>query len=478
MPNDIKIIRCNDCESQIKKAKRRYKGKLYCSKCYVKLFQKSRCSSCSVEARLPIFEERPICTSCEKLKPCIRCAIISDRIGKLTKWGPVCASCSIYFRENQRCNWCGKLSHSIHKRPSIGVKNRICLKCSRINHKTCSKCRRHRPVAKVIDGRQICNICHEKGDISCQSCGTLMPAGRGKQCETCYDKVLLNKRLSIALQTLSNSKIREHFHSYVKWLEIKIGAKASRQKINDHIKFFQKIELLPRCFPSNETILSTFGTSGLRRFQSVVNWLEINNLLTITREQKVIESERRMINKCLQSSRENLIGYHHLLNYYLMLRKKLVAGKTSLRSIRLSLSSAAKLLELAIQRNHHDCPHQSDLCEYISTYPGRRASITGFINFLKKTDIVFLHIPPKPSIKLIRRRRTEKLKKLLTGEVQLNESERTAIELQYFHDLTQKQADSLIKEASVNMTSEGKRIKHNEKDFFIPFYMNLPESKL
>ena len=88
---------CNGCEKSVPQIKKRYMGKKYCSTCYVRIFKKCLCPSCGLFARLPKHDDQAICNECIKKQPCIRCNLTNKPIGKLTEYGVVCNSCSVYL---------------------------------------------------------------------------------------------------------------------------------------------------------------------------------------------------------------------------------------------------------------------------------------------------------------------------------------------------------------------------------------------
>lgn len=179
-------LECGQCGRDTPKAKRVYKGLRYCANCYGRIFRHRLCSQCGNLIRLPINESKPICQKCTLDKPCVRCNKETYRIGKLTEYGPVCASCARYFKKPENCDLCGELSFHLARNLKISPDQRLCPKCRRKDFDSCQSCRRYRVLKSAPDGQMLCNPCLEDGSVKCLQCGQQKPAGYGKVCQECY----------------------------------------------------------------------------------------------------------------------------------------------------------------------------------------------------------------------------------------------------------------------------------------------------
>lgn len=135
---------CDECGDAVEKIHRLYKQRNYCHKCYVRVFKKQDCPSCGKSSRLYKADNLAVCQQCETNRPCIRCQRIDYPIGKITEQGPVCNSCSVYFREFQACERCGVTSQRLSRISRFGDNLRVCPKCATRDYQTCQSCRRYR----------------------------------------------------------------------------------------------------------------------------------------------------------------------------------------------------------------------------------------------------------------------------------------------------------------------------------------------
>lgn len=221
---DANIQTCDECERTVSKIWRVYKNKKYCGNCYMRVFKRLICRSCSNYARLNKYEPNALCSVCVKAKPCARCGKSNYDSGKLTPYGMVCNSCAPHFRDKEPCEICEALSNRLSKVSRFQNNLRICSKCARADHAICQACKRHRLLSLSSGGRMLCNICQYLGEIPCAKCKQMMPAGRGKACELCYWKGLLEKRTSINCAAFTTSLMADHFNAFAIWLGQDVGA--------------------------------------------------------------------------------------------------------------------------------------------------------------------------------------------------------------------------------------------------------------
>ena len=235
-------VPCDECGARDVKIARVYKGLRYCQTCYKRMFKRRLCPGCGNFARLPIRFSHAVCQSCERRKPCVRCGRVGRKIGKLTAYGPACNSCAPYYREPEPCEACGKLSTRLSRKASLGHDLRVCQRCVRSDHKTCEACRHHRPLVESADGRKLCAVCLEKGEIPCPKCGQPMPAGCGQQCWTCYWTALAEARVQMDCAAFSSSALAEHFQAFGTWLIQMVGGHKAALTIHKYLTFFLEIE--------------------------------------------------------------------------------------------------------------------------------------------------------------------------------------------------------------------------------------------
>lgn len=408
---------CAGCERKMEKATRRYKEKLYCTSCYHAYFKKRPCPSCGGSSRLPTFDQGAICTACEKLKPCIRCGRHGRPLGKLTKYGPMCASCR--NRDTRK-----PTTQKTHN-PQLG---------------TCTSCRRYRPLITAECGQRLCKRCLEIGTVHCTYCHSAMPAGRGSMCESCYWDQLYEKRVAMNSAALSGTFFEGLWKDYARWLKKRRGADRAALIINRYIAFFLELLKLGSHIPSYFELVSHFGAEGLRRVRNVVTWLEETKQIEIDEKIKNYVIEEQRVNRLTDIFEPDSYSAKLIWQYNEHLHEKLNNNQTSMRSIRLALSPAVALLQRSYAERRK--PTQDDVDIFIKCSPGQFAAITGFINFLSHHSSLELRLPRKPKRSgASRRRNLEKQLLALYSKISPDTSDEVLwieLGLKYFHNIPSK----------------------------------------
>lgn len=428
---------CDECGRAANSIKRVYKEHRYCGTCYARIFKRLLCPGCKGFARLPKHEPEAVCQRCEVNKPCIRCQKVGYSIGKITVYGPVCTSCAPYFLAPLSCERCNEITTQLTTVTRLGGDLKLCRKCARSDFKTCAACRRHRLCFTDKSGRHICSICRDLGSISCGTCGGTMPAGRGKQCEECYWSLLVERRAKINVEMLSQKGTRQSFLDFVMWLVTEIGAKKAAQSQSRYVDFFYKIDQQWGGIPAYEQLLTHFGAEGLRRFRLATKWMTSLGLISVNHELKEADSNSRAIGKLLSTFDSKSAPGRLLASYYLALLKKSEAGKTSLKSICLSLRPAARLLECSVAMEVMP-PTQAVLQRYLSGALGQRAALSGFVGHLNESYNQELRMPKagSPSLAQHRLKLEQKLLSALRDQASRSFQKRwLTLGMAYFHDI-------------------------------------------
>lgn len=437
---------CAGCGLEKSKASRRHKEKRYCAACYHAYFKKRPCSICGENSRIPIFDKQGICLSCEKAKPCIRCGRHGRLLGKLTKYGPMCKSC--------------------RNRDTRKPLNRNKLN---IQMGTCVLCHRHRHLTVKESGKKLCKKCFEIGFIRCKNCFNTMPAGRVTLCEQCYWEQLYSKRTSLNASALFGTYLEHKWNSFAIWLKKRRGVRAACLKINSYLSFFLQLLSLGCTIPTYRALLEHFGPEKLRRARTVVTWLVESGELDIDETLKLNTAEKRRIAQLLKTF-ESAPYLQILINkYHENLKEKLEHKRTSIRSMRLALSTAVIFLNPAYEKKRK--PTQEDLNRFIQSKPGQLASITGFINSLNQQLALGIKLPKNKNLsKSYNKKKIEKqLVHLYSKPSPSKEDEIRWIKigLKYFHDKTIRIASprniNIIEE-----NNEGYTIRLNNKDYWLP----------
>ena len=459
---------CDECGRKITKAHRVYKGHRYCSACYKRVFKPRLCPKCGNFARLPKNDATAVCKKCESDKPCIRCGREVYSTGKVTPYGPACNSCAPYFREPRPCGWCGRLSTRLSRNNRLGIDVPICPKCARRDHGNCAACRRRRLLQKAPDGRHLCRLCLEKGEVDCQTCGNPMPAGRGKICETCYWNNLLRKRIEIDKAAFTTSGMREHFSQFGEWLLNEVGGLRAATSIHKYLSFFMELEERWDRIPGYMDLLNHFGADGLRRVGSPMRWLKEKHGVIPDIKARENDSEHRRMENLINSIKPKTAAARALIGYRDKLMQRVEAGRTKIRSVRLALRPALSLL-LSVDETGTTLPDQSALDRFLLHTPGQKAALTGFINYLhEQYGLKYeLRIDEKKVKERHRRQLEKKLIALMRAPWTDAKTQQKWIvaAMEYFHRV--KVSRKLMVE-DIKPVTDGLAVTLQGKEFFLP----------
>lgn len=462
-------LRCDECGRGVEKIHRVHKDHRYCVTCYARVFKRRLCPKCGELARLPRNEPDAICRRCEVAKPCVRCGKTEYEIGKITSYGPVCNSCAPYFREPEPCEACGEPSQRLSRVRRLGHDLRLCPKCARSDYGTCAACRRHRQLNVARDGRKLCKVCIEEGEIPCPSCGKPMPAGRGSACEECYWAGTCRKRIRMDQAALSMATMKTAFGEFGEWLISEVGSHKAALTIHRYLAFFDEIERRWSEIPGYAELLEHYGAEGLRRVRIPMRWL---------REAKGIEpdplareacSERRRIEAIISSVPKSSRAGKALEAYHKELMVKVEAGKTSMKSVRLALRPAASLL-LKSDSTGGKLPNQEAVDHYLTESPGQEASLKGFTIFLGRN--YGIELCAKADRKRANEERRRKLEHQILDLAKLPENWEDQLEqwialgMEYFHG--KRISRKGVRLIRVQDEGKGMRIELGGEEFWLP----------
>lgn len=462
-------IRCDECGREVPKLTRRRQGHGYCPTCYARVFKRGLCPTCGELARLPRDDPEAICRCCETDKPCSRCGSVEYRIGKITSYGPVCNACAPHFRKPEPCEGCGRPSRRLTRVKRLGHDRRLCPSCAAADHGTCSACRRHRLLVITLEGKKLCHACHEQGDITCPSCGGIMPAGRGDTCETCYWDRTCRKRLTINQAVFTNPEMSQVFVEFGEWLMNAVGPKKAALKINHYLTFFLDMETTWQQVPRYPQLLHHFGAEGLRRVRLPMRWLHEAKGIEPDAKAKRLDSDKRRIRECLSSLPPTSQAEKALHSYWEQLESRIMNGKTSYTSVRLALRAAASLL-LKTDPAGQRLPVQGDVDNYLDATPGQAATLTGFTNFLNRqhgTNLKSVTNATRAS-----KQRKEKLARSIMKMAKCPRKDETwkwewvVLGLEYFHD--RKISRKVIRQQKIDTKIDGIWVTLKGKRYWLP----------
>lgn len=466
--------RCDECGKDVAQIWRVHKGHKYCSTCYSREFKRRLCPKCGNFAKLLKSDPNAICQKCQVAKPCTRCGKTDYEVGKITSYGPVCGHCATYFREPEPCEVCSKPSKRLTRVSRLGHDLRVCPSCARVDHGVCEACRRNRLLEQAEGGHMLCKTCHEQGEVSCPTCEQPMPAGRGKQCEACYWRGLLVKRVAMDCAAFSAPEMGEHFRAFGDWLGKEVGLHKAAITLHRYLPFFLDIEKQWKTIPEYAVLLKHFGTPRLRRVLLPMKWMQEANLVMPDKLANQEDSDQRRIaatlDKVGKSTKERIIldGYHKAL--MLDLKKE----ETTLRSIRLAMTPAAALL-LKGREMKKMPPSQKVLDSYLEQTPGQRAAVSGFVCHLRDKHGADIALPKVNSGKALLNRRKKLEAEMLAlmqegGEGEKFRQQWLSVALAYFHGLPKNIERHLVNER-IESVENGLTVTVKSENYWIPLAM-------
>lgn len=459
---------CEGCGTSSFKVKRVHKQQKFCSTCYARLFKRRPCPQCASMARLPTFDLKAICQRCLSTRPCVRCGRSGRRVGRMTVYGPACDACAHYFTQPQSCEICQVYSTRLTLVVADDRRVKACPKCARSGFETCALCRRYRQLILHADGRKLCRRCSTMGLVSCSCCGADSPAGRGGECIDCYWQHTYRKRLAMDVEAFSSSRMREEFQRFGEWLPSRTSYKKAACSINRYLLFFQEIESQCPCSPSYVDLLAHFGAETLRCMRLPMAWFICSRGIVVDVQAREMDSERRRIAALLASCDDGQRS-DALNGYYCLLMGRMRTGQTSLRSVRLALSTAARLLTDVCQ-DKGELPDTIDISQFLKRAPGRMASLTGFIHYLNLRfgmEIDIQHLQHKA--KLFGKRNLENelfdlLRRSCTGE---DVTERwVLVGLRYFYRLARHNMTGMT--VHPDASGEGIQVSIEHRSYWLP----------
>ena len=397
--------------------------------------------------------------------------MVEYAIGKITPYGPVCNACAHHFREKEPCEGCGQLSSRLTRVSRLGSGSRLCPRCSRADYGTCRACRRYRLLLEGPDGRHLCRRCSDGVMVPCSSCGCLMPAGRGKACETCYWKEVRCKRTEIDAAAFSVPDMAEAFKEFGQWLENAVGPHRASLTVHRYLPFFMAMDGTWGRIPRYLDLLGQFGAEGLRRVRLPMRWLGESRGVRVDPKAREADSERRRIAALLDLMPRGSGSHEILTKYATVLRSAANSGRRSLRTVRLALKPASALLMVAAA-NARTTPNQSDLDQYLLLVPGQRAAVTGFIHFLSGAYNVRLMVHTAPVRTSGNRKRVlqQQIVRMARHPEDGDGFEKrwASLCLRYFHLL--QIAPRNLRAEDVSVTAGGMQVAVEGRAYFVPHW--------
>ena len=301
----------------------------------------------------------------------------------MTKQGPACSSCAHYYSDPEPCGKCGELSTRLTRVLNVDPDLRCCPKCAREGAATCPDCRRHRFLIEGPDGRSRCKLCTEVGESVCQTCEKPMPAGRVTECEGCSWERSFSQRSAILVESFEHASTRQRFVDFCHWLKNEMGAHKATLKLENYLIFFGFMETHQAGVPAYVSLLEHFGADGLRRMKTPMLWLKVRYGVEADAAMREEHSDKRRIDQMIEAVPAG-VAADALMGYRAFLQTKQAEGRTTTRSVRISLRAATNVLA-STSPTFEILPTQKTVTDYLTHTPGQAAAVQGFIGYLNRT---------------------------------------------------------------------------------------------
>jgi hypothetical protein len=269
----------------------------------------------------------------------------------------------------------------------------------------------------------------------------MIAAGCADLCDDCYWHQNLWNKFDQNQKVFESSDLKQQYENYIGWLEKKVGSHKAALYINKHTHFFIKTEIdWNQSVPTPKQLLVRLRSSGLRKFELVMQWLEEGHDIRIDMDNKKSCSERDQMEKLVQRILQPSLAYDVVLEYKNKLEEKIKRGETSIRSARLAVKPAVALM-LSMEGESAQLPNLEHVKAYLAEYSGQAAALTGFINFLNENygaSIDYFKLKKSDFLKAKQKKKLE-MELIALTQTDLNDSELILSwvrnGLRYFHQL-------------------------------------------
>ena len=301
----------------------------------------------------------------------------------------------------------------------------------------------------------------------------MIAAGCADLCDDCYWHKNLWNKFDQNQKAFESSDLKKQYEDYTDWLEKKVGSHKAALYINKHTHFFLKTEIdWNQSVPTSKQLLARLRSSGLRKFELVMQWLKEVHDIQIDIDNKKNCSERDQMEKIVQGILQPSLAYDVVLEYKNKLEEKIKRGDTSIRSARLAVKPAVALM-VSMGEESAQLPNLEHVKAYLADYSGQAAALTGFINFLNEnysTSIDYLKLKKSDFLKTKRKQKLEREIISLT-QADLSKSEDLISwvrnGLRYFHQLSYIDSKKVKKEMVIEIDG-GLAVVLNERSYWLP----------
>lgn len=399
---------CYFCGHRTSVPDARIDGRPVCNACYCREYVAVSCIQCGKQTRcLPKDAGLALCRKCRPPIACIRCGKGTNSRSMQTPDGPVCSACRRFFEPERPCPACGRLTRYLARNHELGHSTPVCNRCQTAGYKTCSQCRKYRPVhARDETGRPLCVRCADGVAFICPECGQVGQRHSKNRCHACYYRSAALRTRDELGCTLRHRWTQDAWHGFVAQLLDKTRpcGKLTRM-LERQVRFF---EALDARFPTSlairpDLLVEYVGREELRCAYGAYNYLLEAGLLQAVPEDVLARlteegSRARLLARVSSPWKRQLLERYlgHLERTGAAYRKKGWHGRHERfapRTITLLLRAADKFLaflpeEVTVVQGID--PFQLD--RFVANKPGHRNALHSFVQYLNRFENLFQHL--------------------------------------------------------------------------------------
>lgn len=388
---------CAGCSRDDRPIKRVECGHRFCVNCYERDFIIKPCLQCGEQKRIHRSLTSGKCRDCFMgPRVCSRCDKPFIKAGKIVASLWVCPSCVPYFSEPKPCSICQTPSLFLSRSIKNGILEPACPKCRTTKHKTCSRCRRSRPVFSLAGVAPLCKACSGETPAThfCPGClKRTLGSGSGR-CDDCLSLSRYKSQQKGLVLQIENLAFVELFNNLCDSEVTSYGARNAIKKLQKNSNF---VVFLSTIFSTVSAItsarlLEVCSVEYLRSHTSVIDYLAMHHQVIFSFDEKIKASEALQISKKLST----LSGKSYevdLLQYYNWL---ISTNSRKLKTIRMYLQAAIQFVERCGVDRVSNLPDCDKMQWVIRQYPSQYASLTVFSSWCRESFEI--HLPfKKPS---------------------------------------------------------------------------------
>ncbi|WP_422476273.1 TniQ family protein [Endozoicomonas sp. ALB032] len=181
---------------------------------------------------------------------------------------------------------------------------KVCDRCYRRHHKTCSRCRKYRSVvSRTPEGKPLCQRCTDNSaSFVCPVCEQEAPFHSDSQCIHCYHLEKVRIQQQSIEQKVKNSEVKQLVKNFCQYSLTVRTALATWMLLRKHQSFFVELDHKAIQVGSFLGAVNTFDTLTLRRHLVIRQVLEKFHGWAI--------SEEKINQQCSEDSIQRLLASH------------------------------------------------------------------------------------------------------------------------------------------------------------------------